>query len=62
MANELGLRSICFQVDDLQGRSTDWLRTATDCSARSASTTTTGGWPMCAGRRESSWRWPSGST
>ena len=53
MANELGLRSTCFEVDDLQAASTAWLRTDTDWSAGSVSTRTPGGWPMCAGRRES---------
>lgn len=57
MANELGLRSICFEVDDLhRGPSTVWLRTGTDWSADSVSTRTPGGWPMSAGRRESSSR------
>jgi catechol 2,3-dioxygenase-like lactoylglutathione lyase family enzyme len=36
--------------------STAWLRTDTDWSAGSVSTRTPGGWPMCAGRRESSSR------
>lgn len=36
MATELGLRSIRFEVGDLQGPSTAWLRTDTDWSAGSS--------------------------
>ena len=56
VANELGLRSVCFEVDDLRQPSTAWLRTDTDWSAVSVSTRTPGAWPTCAGRRESSSR------
>src|SRR4051812_25088482 len=42
--------------------STAWQRTATVSSAASVSTRTCGAWRTCAGRRESSWPWPSGST
>src|SRR5260370_7679076 len=42
--------------------STGWLWTATAWSATSVNTRTSGGWPTCAGRRESSWPWPSEST
>ena len=45
MANELGLRNVAFEVDDLQ--------------AASASTSTAGAWLMCADRRGSSCPWPS---
>src|SRR5664280_3578092 len=38
-----------------------WLRTDTGWSATSASTSTAGGWPTCAGQRGSSCLWPSGS-
>src|SRR5690349_1516793 len=42
--------------------STGWPRTAMAWSAVSASTKTCGAWPTYAGRRESSWPWPSEST
>jgi catechol 2,3-dioxygenase-like lactoylglutathione lyase family enzyme len=61
MANELGLRNVAFEVDDLQAPSTGWLPTATGWSAASASTNTAGGWPTCADRRGSSCPWPSAS-
>ena len=61
MANELGLRNIGFEVDDLQGIVDGLAGTDTGWSAGSVSTRTSGGWPMCAGRRGSSSRWPSGS-
>jgi catechol 2,3-dioxygenase-like lactoylglutathione lyase family enzyme len=63
MANELGLRNVAFEVDNLQARlSIGWLRTATAWSAASVSTSTSGAWRTCAGRRESSCPWPSEST
>jgi catechol 2,3-dioxygenase-like lactoylglutathione lyase family enzyme len=61
MANELGLRNVAFEVDDLQAPSTGWQRTATGWSAASASTNTAGAWPTCADRRGSSCPWPSAS-
>jgi len=48
MANELGLRNVAFEVDDLRRPSTCWRRTATGWSATSASTSTSGAWPTCA--------------
>src|SRR5260370_14320505 len=42
--------------------STGWLRTATAWSAAPVNTRTSGAWPTCAGRRESSWPSPSEST
>ena len=51
MANELGLRNVAFEVDDLQAV-VDRPRTATDWSAASASTSTPGAWPTCADRRD----------
>ena len=53
MANELGLRSVCFEVADLQAAVDGWLRTDTDWSAASASTRTPGAWPTSAGPKES---------
>ena len=60
MANELGLRNVAFEVDDLQAV-VDRPRTATGWSAASASTSTAGGWPTCADRRGSLCPWPSAS-
>jgi catechol 2,3-dioxygenase-like lactoylglutathione lyase family enzyme len=61
MANELGLRNVAFEVDDLEGIATGWPRTATGWSAASGSTSTPGGWPTCADRRGSSCPWQSAS-
>jgi hypothetical protein len=61
MANELGLRNVFASRSTTSRRpSTAWLRTDTDWSAVSVSTRTSGAWPTCAGRRESSSRWQSG--
>ena len=60
MSNELGLRNVAFEVDDLQAV-VDRPRTATDWSAASASTSTPGAWPTCADRRGSSCPSPSAS-
>ena len=61
MANELGLRNVAFEVDDLQAAVDRWPRTAMGWSAVSASTSTSGAWPTCADRRGSSCLWPSAS-
>jgi hypothetical protein len=50
MSNELGLRSMAFEVYDLQRPWTRWLQTATGSSAASASANTSGGWPTSVGR------------
>jgi catechol 2,3-dioxygenase-like lactoylglutathione lyase family enzyme len=61
MANELGLRNVAFEVNDLQA-AVDWAATeATDWSVASASTRALGGWPTSGGRKGSSSRWPSAS-
>ena len=61
MANELGLRNVAFEVNDLQA-AVDWqLPRATDWSVASASTRALGGWPTSGGRKGSSSRWPSAS-
>src|SRR6266540_293775 len=61
MANELGLRNVAFEVNDLQA-AVDWAATeATDWSVASASTRVFGGWPTSGGRKGSSSRWPSAS-
>jgi hypothetical protein len=54
MANELGLRSICFEVDDLQAAVDGLAANGYGLVGGSVSTRTPGGWPMSAGRRESS--------
>ena len=62
MANELGLRNVAFEVDDLQSRRRPgWPRTAMGWSAVSGSTSTSGAWPTCADRRGSSCLWLSAS-
>ena len=54
MANELGLRNVSFEVNDLQA-AVDWAATRpTDSSAASASTRAVGGWPTSAARKGSS--------
>jgi catechol 2,3-dioxygenase-like lactoylglutathione lyase family enzyme len=59
MADELGLRNVAFEVDDLQA-AVD--RLAVDGSGLvGGSTNTAGAWPTCAGRRGSSCPWPSAS-
>src|SRR6266700_8419923 len=61
MANELGLRNVAFEVNDLQA-AVDWAATeAMDWSVASASTRALGGWPTSGGRKGSSSRWPSAS-
>ena len=61
MANELGLRNVAFEVNDLQA-AVDWAATrAKDWSVASASTRALGGWPTSGGRKGSSSRWPSAS-
>lgn len=60
-ANELGLRNVAFEVDDVQAAVDQVARTATGWSVASASTKALGGWPMSGGRRGSSSRWPIGS-
>jgi hypothetical protein len=60
MANELGLRNVAFEVDDLPAAIDRLPRTATAWSAASNSTSTSGAWPTCANRRGSSCPWPSG--
>jgi catechol 2,3-dioxygenase-like lactoylglutathione lyase family enzyme len=55
-ANELGLRSVAFEVDDLRGSSTSSQRTATTWSAASVNTRTSGSWPLCADPKGSSCR------
>ena len=61
MANELGLRNVAFEVDDLQaavdGLAADGYGLVGDIGQYG----TSGAWPTCAVRRGSSCPWPSGS-
>ena len=61
MANELGLRNVAFEVNDLQRLSIGQLPRATDWSVASASTRALGGWPTSGGQKGSSSRSPSAS-
>ena len=61
MANELGLRNVAFEVDDLQATVDGLAADGYGLSAASASTRTAGAWPTCAGQRGSSCPWLSGS-
>jgi hypothetical protein len=61
MANELGLRNVAFEVDDLQAAVDRLATDGTDLSAASASTNTSGAWPTCADPRGSPCLWPSAS-
>ena len=58
MANELGLRNVAFEVDDLQA-AVD--RLAAEGYGLIASTSTSGAWRTCADRRGSWCPWPSAS-
>jgi hypothetical protein len=60
MANELGLRSVVFEVDDLQAAVDGLAANGSGLVGGIASTRTSGAWPTCAGQRGSSSRWPSG--
>jgi catechol 2,3-dioxygenase-like lactoylglutathione lyase family enzyme len=61
MANELGLRNVAFEVNDLQ-EAVDWAATeGYGLVGASASTRAPGGWPTSGGRKGSSSRWPSAS-
>jgi catechol 2,3-dioxygenase-like lactoylglutathione lyase family enzyme len=60
MANELGLRSIAFEVDDLQA-AVDRLAADGYSSAVSVNTRTPGSWPTYVVRQGSSWPSPSAS-
>ncbi len=61
MANELGLRNVAFEVDDLQATVDRLAADGYAWSAASVSTRTSGAWPTCAGRRGSSSPWLTGS-
>ena len=54
MHNELGLRNVTFEVDDLQAILGRLARTATTWSAASVSTRASGAWRLCADPRGSS--------
>ena len=56
MANQLGLRSICFEVDDLQGAVDGLAANGYGLVGGIGQHENTCGWRMCAGRRESSSR------
>jgi catechol 2,3-dioxygenase-like lactoylglutathione lyase family enzyme len=61
MVNELGLRNVAFEVNDLQA-AVDWAATeGTGWSVASVSTRALGGWPTSGDRKGSSSRWPSTS-
>ena len=61
MANELGLRNVAFEVDDLQAAVDRLAADGSGWWAASASTRTAGAWLTCADRRGSSCLWPSAS-
>jgi hypothetical protein len=61
MANELGLRNVAFEVDDLQAAVDRLAADGSGWWAASASTRTAGAWLTCADRRGSSCPWPSAS-
>ena len=61
MANELGLRNVAFEVDDLQAAVDRLAADGYGLVGASASTSTSGAWPTCADRRGSSCPWPSAS-
>jgi catechol 2,3-dioxygenase-like lactoylglutathione lyase family enzyme len=56
MANELGLRSVCFEVDDLQAAVDSLAADGYGLVGGIGQHETPGAWPTCAGRRESSSR------
>ena len=62
MSNELGLRNLMFEMDDLQTILDRLAADTTAWSAKSVSRSRSGAWRACAGRRESSWPWPNEST
>lgn len=59
MANELGLRSIAFEVDDLDAILNQLAADGYGMVGESASTREPGRWPTFADQRESLSRWPS---
>ena len=64
MANELGLRNVAFEVNDLQA-AVDWAAAEgyglVGGIVASASTRVLSGWPTSKGRKGSSSHWPSAS-
>jgi hypothetical protein len=54
MADELGLRSICFEVNDVQVAVDRLAANVYGLVGGIGQHQNTGRWPMCAGRRESS--------
>ena len=61
MANELGLRNVAFEVDDLQAAVDRLAADGYGLVGGLGEYENTGAWPTCADRRASSCRWPSAS-
>jgi catechol 2,3-dioxygenase-like lactoylglutathione lyase family enzyme len=61
MANELGLRNVAFEVDDLQAVVDRLAADGYGLVGGIGITSTSGAWPTCADRRGSSCPWPSAS-
>jgi catechol 2,3-dioxygenase-like lactoylglutathione lyase family enzyme len=60
MANELGLRNVAFEVEDLQAAVDGLAADGYGLVGGIVSTSTSGGWPTCTDRRGSSCPWLSG--